>query len=45
MKKIKFWQGWLVKEMETKFIVKVGDYLIEYHYPKSLYEFEVLGEQ
>jgi len=55
MKKIKFWQkntgkrrihqGWLVEDRETKFVVKVGDYQIEYHYPKASYEFEVLGEQ
>ncbi len=52
MKKIKFWQkntgktrihqGWLVEDKETKFVVRVGDYQIEYHYPKSSYEFEVM---
>jgi len=55
MKKIKFWQkdtdkrrihqGWLVEDMKTKFVVKVGDYLIEYHYPKASYQFEVMEEQ
>ena len=52
MKKIKFWQkntgkkrihqGWLVEDRETKFIVKVGDYMLEYHYPKSDYTYKVL---
>ena len=54
MKKIKFWQkgtdkrrihqGLLVADMETKFIVKVGDYQIEYHYPKVPYEFETMED-
>ena len=52
MKKIKFWQkktgkkrihqGYLVADSKTKFVVKVGDYLIEYHYPKTSYEYEVM---
>ena len=52
MKKIKFWQkdtgkrrihqGLLVEDKETKFVVKVGDYRIEYHYPKASYEFEIV---
>ena len=51
MKKIIFWQkntaknkiheGLLVEEQETKFIVNVGQYQIEYHYPKAAYEFEL----
>ena len=55
MKKIRFWQkhagmdkvheGLLVKETETKFIIKVGKYHIEYHYPKASYEFEVVEEK
>ena len=55
MKKIKFWQkntgkkrihqGWLVKDKETKFIVKCGDYMLEYHYPKAGYAYEVVEEQ
>ena len=55
MKKIKFWQkntgkkrihqGWLVEDRETKFIVKVGDYMLEYHYPKSDYTYKVLEDK
>lgn len=55
MVKIKFWQkdtdkrrvhqGWLVKDMKTKFVVKVGDYLIEYHYPKATHEYEIMEGQ
>jgi hypothetical protein len=55
MKKIKFWerntdkrrihQGWLVKDMESKFIVKCGDYLIEYHYPHATYEYKEMEEE
>ena len=52
MKKINFWlkntdkrrihQGWLVEDRETKFIVKVGDYGIEYHYPKTDYSYKIV---
>ncbi len=52
MKKIRFWQkhtgknkiheGLLVEDKETKFIIKVGKYNIEYHYPKSSYEYEIV---
>ena len=55
MKKIKFWekgsdkrrihQGWLIKDMELKFIAKCGDYLIEYHFPHATYEYKVMEEQ
>tara|TARA_Y100000593_G_scaffold86802_1_gene166243 strand:+ start:2034 stop:2201 length:168 start_codon:yes stop_codon:yes gene_type:complete len=55
MKKINFWQkhtdkrrihqGLLVEDKETKFVVRVGDYQIEYHYPKSSYEFEVVEKK
>ena len=55
MKKIKFWQkdtgkrrihqGWLVEDRETKFIVKVGDYGIEYHYPKASYSYKIVEEE
>ncbi len=55
MKKIRFWQkhtgkstiyeGLLVKETETKFIIKVGKYHIEYHYPKASHEFEIVEEK
>ena len=55
MKKIRFWQkhtgkdkfreGLLVKETETKFIIKVGKYNIEYHYPKASHEFEIVEEK
>tara|TARA_R100001082_G_C4220504_1_gene98992 strand:+ start:96 stop:263 length:168 start_codon:yes stop_codon:yes gene_type:complete len=55
MTKIKFWQkntdiknthqGWLVEDRETKFIVKVGTYLIEYHYPKASYAYEIVEER
>jgi hypothetical protein len=54
MKKIKFWQkhtdkntihhGWLVEDKETKFIIKVGKYQIEYHYPKASYAYEIVDE-
>ena len=54
MKRIKFWQknsdrsrihqGWLIKDTGTKFVVKCGDYMIEYHYPKDSYEYEVMEE-
>jgi len=55
MKKIKFWQkntdkkrihqGWLVEDKETKFVVKVGDYFIEYHYPHTSYAYEIMEEE
>ena len=55
MKKNKFWQkdtgksrvhqGWLVEDKETKFIVKVGDYLIEYHYPHISHAYEIMEEE
>jgi len=55
MKKIKFWQkhtgknkifeGWLVEEKETKFVVKCGEYKIEWHYPKAAYEYEIVEDQ
>jgi hypothetical protein len=55
MKKIKFWQkntdkkrihqGWLVEDKETKFVVKVGDHLIEYHYPHFSYAYEIMEEE
>ena len=54
MKKIRFWQkktnksrlhqGWLVEDRDNKFIVKVGDYLVEYHYPHATYAYEVIRE-
>jgi hypothetical protein len=34
-----------VEEKETKFIIKVGKYQIEYHYPKASYEFELVEEK
>ena len=55
MQKINFWQkntdktrvhqGLLVEDKETKFIVKVGQYQIEYHYPKSSYDYEIVEEK
>ena len=55
MKKIKFWQkntgkkrihqGWLVEDKETKFVVKVGDHLIEYRYPHFSYAYEIVEEE
>tara|TARA_R110000851_G_scaffold108069_4_gene228871 strand:+ start:903 stop:1070 length:168 start_codon:yes stop_codon:yes gene_type:complete len=55
MKKIKFWQknadkkkvhhGWLVEDKKTKFVVKAGDHLIEYHYPHLSYAYEIVEDK
>jgi len=55
MKKIRFWQkhtdkskvyeGLLVEDRDNKFIIKVGEHNITYHYPKASYEFEVVEEK
>ena len=55
MKKILYWskessepnkrEALLKKDVETKFIVLTGQFKVEWHFPKSLYEYEILEDK
>ena len=38
-------KGLLKKDADTKFIVLSGQFNVEWHFPKSLYEYEILEDK